>query len=271
MRPRRQYLGQHFLHDRGIVRKIIEIAGIKENEKVVEIGPGPGILTKVLAGLPVKTTAIEVDKRLFDKLQMELNALGAPSPVKLIHADALEFPFDTLPSPFLVIGNLPYSIATPLLFHLLKYRRLIDRMILMVQREVAKRMVARPGEKDYGPLSIGIQFFTEPRIELAVSPGCFTPPPRVNSSVVCLKIRGKPKIFVKDEMFFLSLVRKAFTHRRKTLRNSLKEAGFPRDHIEEALIHTSLLKNNPGRRGETLSIDEWGSLADKLFDFSTES
>ncbi|HSG05339.1 MAG TPA: 16S rRNA (adenine(1518)-N(6)/adenine(1519)-N(6))-dimethyltransferase RsmA, partial [Nitrospiria bacterium] len=178
MRPRRQSLGQHFLHDQGMVRKIIAASEIQENEQVVEIGPGPGSLTRALAGTRARITAIEVDKSLFDQLQTELNPARAPSPVQLVHADALEFPFDTLPSPFVVIGNLPYSISTPLLFRLLKYRQCIDRMIIMVQKEVARRMVARPGTKDYGPLSIGIQYYTEPRIAFSVPPGCFKPPPR---------------------------------------------------------------------------------------------
>jgi len=266
-RSKRKALGQHFIHDQNIVRKIISLADIQPNETAVEIGPGRGILTRALCETGSKTFAIELDHRLYEILKKEFADV---SNVRIIQADALTYPFDGLPTPFVIVANLPYSISTPLLFRLLELRSRVTRMVLMLQLEVARRITASPGTKDYSPLSIGAQFYAEPRLEFLVPRGCFQPKPRVDSAVLSLRIRPSPKVIVKEEAFFFRVVRAGFAHRRKSLRNSLKDAGFPNDAVEEALDAASITSEEPQRRAETLSIEAFARLADKLFEFTPQ-
>jgi 16S rRNA (adenine1518-N6/adenine1519-N6)-dimethyltransferase len=266
-RSRRKALGQHFLHDKNIVRKIISLADIQPNETAVEIGPGRGILTRALSETGSKTFAIELDHRLYENLKKEFADI---SNVRIIQADALTYPFDGLPIPFVVVANLPYSISTPLLFRLLELRSCVNRMVLMLQLEVARRITASPGTKDYSPLSIGAQFYAEPRLEFIVPRGCFQPKPRVDSAVLSLRIRPSPKVIVKEEAFFFRVVRAGFAHRRKSLRNALKDAGFPNDAVGKALDAASITSEEPQRRAETLSIEAFARLADKLFEFTPQ-
>ncbi|MBI3994540.1 MAG: ribosomal RNA small subunit methyltransferase A [Nitrospirae bacterium] len=265
IRSKRKALGQHFLHDQNIVRKIIALAGIRPDETVVEIGPGRGILTRALNEAGAKLFAIELDRSLDEPLQKEFK--DSPN-VRIIQADALTYPFEDLPAPFAVVANLPYSISTPLLFRLLELRSRVSRMVLMLQLEVARRITASPGTKDYGPLSIGAQFHADPRLEFIVPRGCFKPPPRVDSAVIRLRMRTTPKVAVKDETFFFRVVRAGFGHRRKSLRNALKDGGFPADAVEEALDAASITAGNPQRRAETLSIEAFALLADTLFEMT---
>ncbi len=263
IRSKRKALGQHFLRDPNIVRKIIALSGIQPDETVVEIGPGRGILTRALSETGSKIFAIELDRQLHENLEKEF----ADSPrVRIIQADALTYPFEDLPLPFAVVANLPYSISTPLLFRLLELRSRVNRMVLMLQLEVARRIVAREGGKEYGLLSVGVQFYAEPRLEFVVPRGCFQPKPRVDSAVIRLRIRPTPRVAVKDEAFFFRVVRAGFGHRRKSLRNALKDGGFPADAVEEALDAASITAGNPQRRAETLSIEEFARLSDKLFE-----
>jgi 16S rRNA (adenine1518-N6/adenine1519-N6)-dimethyltransferase len=267
MRSRRKALGQHFLHDPNIVRKIIALADTRSKETVVEIGPGRGVLTRALRETGAEIFAIELDRGLYEGLEKELSPFGN---VHLIRADALSFPYENLPAPFAVVANLPYAISTPLLFRLLELRSRISRMVLMVQLEVARRIVARVGGKEYGPLSIGIQYYCEPRLEFIVPRGCFKPPPRVDSAVIRLEIRPAPICTVQDQDFFFRTVRAGFAHRRKSLRNALKDGGFPADAVEKALATVANITENPQRRAETLSIEEFARLADKLFEFTSK-
>jgi 16S rRNA (adenine1518-N6/adenine1519-N6)-dimethyltransferase len=266
-RSRRKALGQHFLHDLNIVRKIIALAELKPGETVLEIGPGRGILTRALNETGSKIFAIELDRSLDERLQKEFK--DSPN-VRIIQADALNYPFEDLPAPFAVVANLPYSISTPLLFRLLELRGRISRMVLMLQLEVAHRITAREGGKEYGLLTVGVQFYADPRLELVVPRGCFNPPPRVDSAVIQLKMRATPKVAVKDEAFFFRVVRAGFGHRRKSLRNALKDGGFPADAVEQALSAASITADNPQRRAETLSIEDFARLADKLFEFTAD-
>lgn len=273
MRTRRQALGQHFLHDPNIVRKILAVAQIAPDETVVEIGPGRGVLTRPLSRVAQRLFAVELDARLVDGLKTDIEREGSRSwgkRVELIRADALTFAFESLPAPFVVVANLPYAISTPLLFRLLKLRGGIDRMVLMVQLEVARRITAPVGGRDYGPLSIGIQYATRARLEFIVPRGCFSPPPSVDSAVISLDEIGKPRVPVRDEPFFFRVVRGAFAHRRKSLRNALKHAGFPVSAVEEGLrtIGPNGRCAPPGPRPQTLTIEEWALLADKLFDIT---
>jgi 16S rRNA (adenine1518-N6/adenine1519-N6)-dimethyltransferase len=265
IRSKRKALGQHFLRDPNIVRKIITLAEIQPNETVVEIGPGHGILTRALSETGSKVFAIELDRSLDEQLQKEFK--DSPN-VRIIQANALTYPFEDLPAPFAVVANLPYSISTPLLFRLLELRSRVSRMVLMLQLEVARRIVAREGGKEYGLLSIGVQFYAEPRLEFIVPRGCFRPPPKVDSAVIRLMMRTTPKVAVKDEPFFFRVVRAGFGHRRKSVRNALKDGGFPADAVEEALDAESITSGNPQRRAETLSIEAFARLADKLFEIT---
>lgn len=265
IRSKRRALGQHFLRDPNIVRKIIALAEIQTSETVVEIGPGRGVLTRALSETGSKLFAIELDRSLDEPLQKEFE--DSPN-VRIIQADALTYPFEDLPSPFAVVANLPYSISTPLLFRLLELRSRVSRMVLMLQLEVARRITAREGGKEYGLLSVGVQFYAEPRLEFVVPRGCFKPAPRVDSAVIRLGIRPTPKVAVKDETFFFRVVRAGFGHRRKSLRNALKDGGFPADAVEQALSAAFIITDNAQRRAETLSIEEFARLADKLFDIT---
>ena len=259
-------LGQHFLHDPNIVRKIISQASLSSTETVLEIGPGRGILTRALAqAVPAgQVIAIELDRELYRALKASLADL---SNVKLICADALTYPFESLPGPFKVVANLPYYIATVLLFRLLEVRRKISDMVLMLQREVAERMAAGVGGKTYSPLSIAVQFYTEPRLAFIVPRGCFKPPPKVDSAVVHLKVRMTPAVKVLDEAFFLKVVKGGFAHRRKALKNSLKDFGFEREVLEQA---SSVISLDLNRRAETLSLEEFARLSDILFELTSK-
>ena len=261
----RPKLGQHFLHDPNIVRKILHLASPKLTETVLEIGPGRGILTKALAQRVAKVISIELDRNLYQSLETHL--INLPN-VKLICADALTYPLETLPSPFKVVANLPYYIAIPLIFRLLEFRTQMTHMTLMLQREVAERMVASSGNKKYSPLSIAVQYYTKPRIAFSVSRRCFQPSPRVDSVVAVLAIREKPAVSVTSEHFFFKVVKAGFAHRRKLLKNSLKDSGFPIDVLNKAAALTQL---DLSRRAETLSMDEFAQLSDILFEVSPQN
>ncbi len=260
VRPKKS-LGQHFLTDTNIARDIVEAANITGDDAVVEIGPGNGILTRLLAERAKKVIAIEIDERLADGLK---NDLAGFKNIELLHADALQFPFEKIEGRFKVAANLPYYITTPIIFHLLESRDKIVSMTLMMQKEVAERIAAKPGGKDYGVLSIAVQFYTEPLINFIVPSSAFYPKPKVESAVVSFSILKKRRVDVLDEGFFFKVVRAAFSQRRKTLRNALKAANLPKttdDALDSAFTKTGI---DPKRRGETLSIAEFAKLADQL-------
>ena len=207
MRPKRQSLGQHFLRDPNIVKKIVSLAHIGPGETVVEIGSGHGILTRALSRVASDVFAIELDAGLHARLKQEFNSEPEFGNIRLVHADVLRYPPQQFPASFKVVANLPYAVSTPLLFRLLDMRKRIRRMVLMFQLEVARRIVARAGGKDYGPLSVGSQFYSDPRLEFIVPSGCFSPKPRVDSAVVSFQIRKTPRAVVQDDSFFFRVVR----------------------------------------------------------------
>jgi 16S rRNA (adenine1518-N6/adenine1519-N6)-dimethyltransferase len=170
----------------------------------------------------------------------------------------MEFPYATLPQGTVVVANLPYYVSTPLLFRLLEARYRIDRMVLMLQTEVARRLVAKPGSSDYGILSVLAQVAAEASLAFQVSPSCFRPKPEVGSAVVSLIMRNQPLVPTEDEASFVKTVKAAFAHRRKTLANSLRDAGLPTDRIALALVQAGI---TPSRRAETLTIEEFAALA----------
>ncbi len=255
LRPRKRF-GQHFLVDPNIVRKILDLAAVQPQETVLEIGPGRGVLTRPLCRAAKEVVAVEIDRDLGRHLTQELADCAN---LRLHVGDALAFDYATLPAGTAIVANLPYNISTPLLFTFLTHRAQIDRMVLMVQSEVARRLVAKPGTKDYGVLSVLVQAWCEASLAFRVSRRCFVPPPEVESAVVWL--RPVPAPAVGDPGHFARVVKAAFAHRRKTLGNSLRDEGYDADRLTAALRRAGL---DQGRRAETLALREFAALSDAL-------
>jgi 16S rRNA (adenine1518-N6/adenine1519-N6)-dimethyltransferase len=244
-------LGQNFLFDPAILGRIIEAASIGPDDTIVEIGPGPGRLTTLLSKVAKKVVAIELDSDLYIKLQDEL---AGRENVELVLGDALKYRYDDLGS-FKVVANIPYYITTPIIFSLIAARDNLVSMTLTIQKEVAQRIVANPGTKDYGVLSLAVQYHADPEIKFIIPAGAFRPVPKVDSAVIHIHIRKTPKVIVADEALLFKIIRAGFSQRRKTLSNALKPL-MP--DIKDVLIDTGI---DPGRRGETLSMDEFAILA----------
>ena len=253
-------LGQNFLIHGGTVEAIVETADICPGDRVLEIGPGIGTLTQGLAEAGASVTAVELDKKLPAVLAETLSGYDR---VRIVGGDILKTDIPALmgEEPFKVVANLPYYITTPILLTLLERRLPITRIVTMVQREVAERMIALPGGRDYGALSVAVQYYTEPRLAIEVSPRCFLPPPAVESAVMDCVVRKTPPVAVEDEKHFFRVVRAAFGQRRKTIGNALKILGLPRDILQGALSKAGI---DPLRRGETLSLSEFAALAGAL-------
>jgi 16S rRNA (adenine1518-N6/adenine1519-N6)-dimethyltransferase len=256
-RPRKR-LGQHFLVDRNIVRKIVAVAALRPHETVLEIGPGRGILTRALCERARHVLAIELDRSLSPVLKA---ALADCANVEVRFGDALDYPYETVPSGTVVVANLPYYVSSPLLFRLFEAHDRFDRLVLMLQTEVAKRLVAQPGTKDYGVLSVLTQYHATPWLAFSVPAECFRPRPAVNSTVVVLPMRRKPAVSVADETLFIRVVRAAFAHRRKTLFNSLRDEGFRAEQVAQAMDTAGIERSS---RAEALSIAEFAALANEL-------
>lgn len=256
-RPRKR-LGQHFLIDPNIVRKILAQAELRREEPVLEIGPGRGILTRALCESVDRLIAIELDRALHTHLQ---EVLGGYDNLDLRLGDALAFPYDTLPQGTVVVANLPYYISSPVLQRLLSAGPRISRMIIMLQTEVARRLVAKPGTKEYGTLSVLTQYRAVPSVAFTVAPGCFRPKPQVGSAVVSLIVRASGAAAVHDEGLFVRTVRSAFAHRRKTLANSLRHEGYPPELVAGACERTGIA---PSCRAETLGLMQFTALANEL-------
>lgn len=250
----RRRLGQHFLSDPVILGRIIESAGLSPDALVVEIGPGHGRLTRMLCERVRRVIAIELDARLYERLKRDLTGFGN---LELVYGDALEYAYENLPE-FSVVANIPYYITTPILFRLIATRKNLKSMTLTVQREVADRIVAKPGGKDYGVLTLMVQYSMIPELCFTVPKEAFRPVPKVDSAVVRLVTRAVPPVTVADEELFFRIIRTAFSQRRKMIVNALK--GIHSDAkkwFENAGIR-------PERRPETLSIDEYARLANVL-------
>ncbi len=252
MRPKK-HLGQNFLYDPSILRRIVQAAEISSEDTVVEIGPGHGRLTWLLAEKAKRVIAIELDRELYEKLRQE----EVDKDIELVHGNALRYPYEDLPE-FKVVANIPYYITTPIIFRLIESRGNLISITLTVQREVAKRIAAQPGTKDYGVLSIMIQYYAIPELKFIIPKGAFRPVPKVDSALVNMKIRKSPPVEVKDEKFFFRMVKTAFSHRRKTLANALKVLS---ENIKDEIIMAGI---DPQRRPGTLSIEEFARLADVL-------
>ena len=257
IRPKKS-LGQNFLRDPHYLARIADCAQVGPEDQVLEIGPGLGHLTRVLTQRARRVLAIEVDDRLIPHLEKEFS--DAPN-FELHHADALEYDYGRLAGRWKVVANLPYYISTPIIQKLIARRGTFISLTLMLQKEVAARIASPPGGKEYGYLSVLVQFHTLPRIEFKVPPGAFAPRPEVDSAVITLALRDRPAVAVRDEAFFIRVIKAAFSQRRKTLRNALKQLDLPKEKMEAVGEATGI---DLGRRAETLSVEEFGKLADFL-------
>lgn len=250
-------LAQYFLVDRNIQRKICAICSFDPSETVLEIGAGRGELTRLIAPQVKKVYALEIDANLTDVLKITLAGFAN---VKIINQDILKFNlrkyFSYSRRRLKVFGNIPYYISSGIIEHLLKFKDKIDTIFITVQKEFARRVTAKPGTKDYGSLSCFVQYYTEPRIALNIKRTSFFPVPRVDSSLLELKIRKRPLVRPKNPDLFFKIIRNAFNKRRKTLRNSLKEV-IPRQNLELFFSNYGIDRNV---RPEGLSLQDFANL-----------
>ena len=252
MHRARKRFGQHFLHDQIVIEAILRAIDPRPGENLLEIGPGQGALTYPLLQRCDKLIAIELDRDLVPVLTRQAANFGK---LEIINADILEFELASIPGnkTFRVVGNLPYNISTPLMFHLLESVRQIQDMHFMVQKEVALRIVARPGEANYGRLSVMLQYQCDCHYLLDVAPGSFNPPPKVDSAVIRLIPYSSPQHDVGDYATFSKIVQAAFSQRRKTISNSLKPV------LDRETIITCEI--DPGLRAENLGIADFARLS----------
>ena len=255
-------IGQHFLVDRAALAAIVDAAELRAEDDVLEIGPGPGVLTAALAQRCRSVTAVEVDERMIAVLK---DTIGDRENVSIVRADALEVDLFALGPrpPTRIVANLPYQITSPLLMKFLEDERRPERIVVLVQEEVARRIVAHPSDaKERGFLSVFVESFAAPSIVRRVPARSFRPPPKVDSAIVALWTRATPAFAPLDQHRFLALVSDTFRHRRKQLRSALGfEAGVTRDRADAALRAADI---DPTRRPEELSLPEWVALAKAL-------
>lgn len=260
-------LGQNFLIDKNVLNKIVSASELNENSCVLEIGPGAGTLTRRLAETGARCTAIEIDKALLPILG---ETLAGFDNFNLINSDILKVDLKKLikdefdNKPFHVIANLPYYITTPIIMQILESRLPVVSMTLMVQKEVADRMCATCGSKEYGALSVAVQYYTIPTVICRAEPHCFIPQPKVASSVVHLKVSPTPTVTVSDEKKFFAIVKSSFGQRRKTLLNALSKSPYfsaNKDSVRSALVQMGVDENI---RGEKLSISQFAKLSELL-------
>ena len=259
--------GQNFLIDPRVLEKIIKAAEITEDDCVLEIGPGIGTMTQHLACAAKKVIAVEIDRALIPILQ---DTLSGWDNVKIINEDVMKVDLAKLAEeenggkPLKVVANLPYYITTPIIMGLFENHVPLKSITVMVQKEVADRMQVGPGTKDYGALSLAVQYYAKPYIVANVPPNCFMPRPKVGSAVIRLERYEEPPVKVIDEKLMFRIIRASFNQRRKTLANGLKnsaELDFTKEEIAEAI---TAIGKEPGVRGETLTLDEFARLADEL-------
>ncbi len=257
-------LGQNFLIDEGVLDKIVTAANIDKNTCALEIGPGAGTLTRLLAERAKKAVAIEIDSALIPVLNESMSEFDN---FTLIHKDVMEVDLSRLTAEvfsedsFSVVANLPYYITTPIVMGLLESNLPVNTMTLMVQKEVADRMVASPGTKDYGALSVAVQYYTKPSTVCKAEPHCFMPQPKVASTVIKLDVLPTPSVQVQDDKKFFKIVKSAFGQRRKTLMNALSKS--PHISLEKSAIEYALatMGLDPTIRGERLTVEQFAELS----------
>lgn len=260
--------GQNFLIDPHVLDKIIRSAEITPDDMVLEIGPGIGTMTQYLACAAGKVVAVEIDRALIPILE---DTLEGYDNVRVINGDILKMDLAKLAKeenggrPVKVVANLPYYITTPIIMSLFEGQVPLKSITVMVQKEVADRMQAAPGSKDYGALSLAVQYYAKPYIAANVPQNCFIPRPRIGSAVIRLERYETPPVEVKDEKLLFQVIRASFNQRRKTLANGLKnspELDFTKEEIEAAI---EKLGKGPAVRGETLTLEEFAELSNRLY------
>jgi 16S rRNA (adenine1518-N6/adenine1519-N6)-dimethyltransferase len=267
-------LGQNFLIDQNILRKIVGAANLDAGKGALEIGPGIGALTQQLAKAAGKVVAVEIDQRLMPILKETMQSYDH---VQVIHGDILKLSLEEIFQNFApltqvsVVANLPYYVTTPIVMKLLEARLPLENIVVMIQKEVALRMAAPPGGKDYGSLSIAVQYYCEPELVMIVPRTVFIPQPNVDSAVIKLKVRQKPPVDVADESWFFEVVQACFAQRRKTIANNLLARFFTKETRVQLLPILSACAIDPVRRGETLTLDEYARLSNALLPFQTET
>lgn len=263
--------GQNFLIDTHVLDKIIKAAQISKDDFVLEIGPGIGTLTQLLCENAREMVAVEIDRTLIPILEETLSAYDN---VTVINEDILKLDLKVLVEeknagrPIKVVANLPYYITTPIIMDLFEKHIPLINVTVMVQREVAERIQAAPGSKDYGALSLAVQYYAEPYIAAYVPPNCFIPRPNVGSAVIRMTLHKEAPVKVEDEQLMFKLIRASFNQRRKTLVNSLNnsaELKLGKEQIQKALASLNISENI---RGEALGLEQFAALANKLYEYS---
>lgn len=261
-------LGQNFLTDQNILHHIVGAAELDTSKGVLEIGPGIGALTQHLAEAAGTVVAVEIDQRLIPILSETMEAY--PN-AHIVHGDVLKVNLRELweehfagCSKVSVVANLPYYVTTPIIMKLLEDKLPLENIVVMIQREVAERMSAKPGTKAYGSLSIAVQYYCVAEIVKIVPPTVFVPQPNVDSAVIRLKLRDKPAVETDDEAFFFEVVQACFVQRRKTISNNLMAAFFSKDRKPELEAVLASCGIDPVRRGETLTLDEFARLSSAI-------
>ena len=255
--------GQNFLIDSHVIDKIISVADLDKNSRVLEIGPGIGTLTQYLAEAAGEVVAVEIDDKLIPILSKTLTEYDN---VRVIHGDILKQDTEQIfgGKPFKIVANLPYYITTPIIMSLLESGVPAQSITVMIQKEVAERMQAAPGSKNYGALSLAVQYYAEPYLAANVPPNCFMPRPNVGSAVINLKRLETPPVSVKDPSQMFKLIRGAFNQRRKTLANAVANfdgVAYSREDVEKALEAMGL---DTRVRGEALTLEQFAALSDEL-------
>jgi 16S rRNA (adenine1518-N6/adenine1519-N6)-dimethyltransferase len=257
-------LGQNFLIDDSVLEDIVNGAEVGPEDLVIEIGPGVGTLTAQILKRAKRVVSIELDSDLIPILQAEL---GENQNFQLIHKDALKVDFNEIigdEKSVKLVANLPYYVTTPIIAKLLNEGYDFKSLTIMIQKEVAERINAEPNSKEYGALSILVQYYCRTSLVRKVPPSCFIPRPKVESTVIKLEKLSKPAVEVKDKKLFFDLVRNAFNMRRKTLWNGVKSIGLTKELLEKAFDDADI---DPKRRGETLSIEEFANLSNSIHDY----
>lgn len=257
-------LGQNFLIDGNIIKRIVEIAGLDENSGVLEIGPGFGTLTQLLCKKANKVIAIEVDKSL---IEVHKGTLNYPN-LKIIYDDFLKVDVNKLIEEEFkgldvkIVANLPYYITTPIIMKILEEKYKVSKIVVMVQKEMAQRLNSKPGGKDYGAITLAVRYRADTNIAMIVPNSVFMPKPKVDSAVIEFKILPKPRIDVSDEKMLFAVIKASFAQRRKTILNGLSNSlNFSKDIINESLVSAGI---NPGIRGEKLTLEEFGRISDEI-------